>query len=160
MNKLLVVIDLQNDFINENTKHLIPKIEKLIKSNKYDNIVFTKFLNYYESIWYKKLNYKGCLTEKGQNIPIDTRNYKIIEKEIYSSLNKELAKYIKDNEIGEIYLCGVDTECCVLNTALDLFENNYDVYILKDYCACTHGIEKNNNALEIIARCIGKNTLI
>lgn len=31
MNKLLLVIGVQKDFINENTKKLVSKIEKLIK---------------------------------------------------------------------------------------------------------------------------------
>lgn len=160
MNKLLLVIDLQNDFINENSKDVVEKIKELIESKKYENVVFTKFINSYDSKWYKELNYKGCLTKEGQSIPIEIFNHKVIKKEIYSSLNKELEEYIKQNKVEEIYLCGIDTECCVLKTALDLFENNYNIYILKDYCACTHGIEKHNNALEIIARCIGKNKII
>ena len=40
---LLIVIDLQEAFINENTKEAISKIEKLIETNSYDNIIFTKF---------------------------------------------------------------------------------------------------------------------
>ena len=42
---LLIVIDLQEAFINENTKEAISKIEKLIETNSYDNIIFTKFIN-------------------------------------------------------------------------------------------------------------------
>ena len=68
--------------------------------------------------------------------------------------------YINENKITEIYLCGIDTECCVLKTAFDLFELEYNVYVLKDYCACTHGIEKHNNALEILRRNIGKDYVI
>lgn len=160
MNKLLLVIDLQNDFINENSKYVVDRIKELIQSKEYKNIIFTKFINNYKSKWYKELNYKGCLTKEGQNIPIDTQDYKVIEKEIYSSLNEGLKKYIDDNHIEEIYLCGIDTECCVLKTALDLFESNYNVYVLKDYCACTHGMQKHDSALETMARCIGKNRII
>lgn len=36
MKKLLLVIDVQNDFINDNTKDYVTKIEELIVSNKYD----------------------------------------------------------------------------------------------------------------------------
>ena len=52
----------------------------------------------------------------------------------------------------QIYLCGIDTECCVLKTAFDLFENEYDVYVLKDYCACMNGETRHNNALDILKR--------
>ena len=68
--KLLLVIDAQNDFINENTQSILDKIDKLISSNKYDDVVFTRFINDKNSIWYKKLNYTGCMTKAKQKIAI------------------------------------------------------------------------------------------
>ena len=62
--------------------------------------------------------------------------------------------------LSKIYLCGIDTECCVLKTAFDLFENEYDVYVLQDYCACSKGIERHNNALQILRRNIGYDKII
>ena len=62
--------------------------------------------------------------------------------------------------IDKIYLCGIDTECCVLKTAFDLFENEYDVYVLKDYCACMCGTQRHNNAIEILKRNIGYDKII
>jgi len=38
VNKLLLVIDAQKDFINDNTREYVAKIEKLINSNEYENI--------------------------------------------------------------------------------------------------------------------------
>lgn len=75
-------------------------------------------------------------------------------------MRKSVKKYIKDNNINDIYLCGIDTECCVLKTALDLFEENYNVYVLKDYCACTYGELRHSNAIEIIKRNIGNKYVI
>ena len=66
MNKLLLVIDVQKDFINENTKPILLKIEELVNSDNFKNVVFTRFINDVNSIWYKELNYKGCLTEEQQ----------------------------------------------------------------------------------------------
>ena len=45
MKSLLLVIDLQNEFINDNTRYLIKKIDKLIDSKKYDDVLFTRFIN-------------------------------------------------------------------------------------------------------------------
>lgn len=160
MKKLLLVIDFQNDFINDNTKDYVNKIEELINSNKYDEIVFTKFINNENSKWYKELNYKGCIDKQGQDIVIDTQEYKIFEKTSYSALNNELRKYIKENDIEQIYLCGFDTDACVQKTALDLFENNYDVYILKDYCMCSRGVELHNIIINNLKRLIGKDKII
>lgn len=43
MNKLLLVIDVQNDFINNNTKDVKDRISELVNSKEYNYIVFTKF---------------------------------------------------------------------------------------------------------------------
>ena len=83
MKSLLVVIDLQKSFINENTEMLIPQINELLDKNKFDKVVFTRFINSYDSIWFKKLNYTGCITEESKMLRINDRGNKIIDKKIY-----------------------------------------------------------------------------
>ena len=56
---LLIVIDVQKNFINENTEFLIDKIYQLLNSHKFDDVVFTKFINEQDSPFYKVLNWKG-----------------------------------------------------------------------------------------------------
>lgn len=160
MKSLLLVIDLQNEFINKQTERLPDKIKELIDSNKYDSIAFTRFINFEDSIFVKKLKWRGCIQDNDKKIVINTKNNRIFDKSIYSAVNKELIDYINENNITEIYLCGIDTECCVLKTAFDLFELKHNVYILKDYCACTLGIERHNSALQILRRNIGENYVI
>ena len=160
MNKLLLVIDVQKDFINKNTAPILSKIEELVNSGDFKNIAFTRFINDINSIWYKELKYKGCLTKEQQQIAINTKNYKVFDKRIYSSLNDELKTYLLENEIDEIYLCGFDTDACVSKTALDLFENNYNVYVLKDYCMSSKTIELHNIYINNLIRLIGKNRII
>ena len=157
---LLLVIDLQNEFINENTKSSKEEIKKLIDSGKYDIILFTRFINDEYNPTFKKLNYKGCIDNLSKEICIDTKNNKVFDKATYSAYNQELVDYISNNNIKNIYLCGIDIECCVLVTALNLFENDYNVYILKDYVYCTHGEQRKNNALEILKRNIGEENII
>ena len=160
MSNLLLVIDVQNDFINDNTRKFVDKIEQLINSKKFDYIAFTKFINDKNNILYKKLNYKGCMTVEGQKIVLDTKNYKIFEKTIYSALNNKLKEYIKVNDIKNIYLCGFDTDACVQKTTLDLFENSYEVFVLKDYCMSSSSIELHNTIINNLKRLIGKNHII
>ena len=160
MSKLLLVIDVQKDFINEQTLKTLNKIKRLIDSKKYDIVAFTRFINDEDSIWYKKLNYKGCMTKEQQEIAIYTKNYRVFDKRIYTAVNKEFKQFIKENNIGEIYLCGFDTDACVQKTALDLFEQNYNVYILKDYCMSHAGLDVNDLYIENMKRLIGKNKII
>ena len=53
MKSLLLIIDLQNVFINKETEKLPDKINELINQDKYDNIAFTKFINSEDSIYVK-----------------------------------------------------------------------------------------------------------
>lgn len=159
MKSLLLVIDVQKDFITEETKHIPEKISKLINENVYDDVVLTRYINSPTNICYVKLGFEGCLSEEGKQLALDSKNYSVIDKPMYTSLTKELEDYIKNNDINKIYLCGIDTECCVLKTALDLFENGYDVYVLKDYCAAVAGKEAHDNAIELLKRNIGENNI-
>ena len=160
MNNLLLIIDLQENFINNNTKNVPNSIKKLIDSNIANHIVFTKFINDDSSNFYKVLNYKGCMSEKDRNIVIDTKDYKIIEKRVYTAYNNELKLYINTNNIKTIYLCGIDTDACVLKTALDLFENNFDVKVIED-CSMSHsGIEYHISAINMLRKLIGNQNVI
>jgi nicotinamidase-related amidase len=100
------------------------------------------------------------MTKEGQAIVLDTKDYKIFEKTIYSALNNELKEYIKDNKIEELYLCGFDTDACIQKTAIDLFENGYEIYVLKDYCMTHVGIELHNATINNLKRLIGENSII
>lgn len=63
-NALLLIIDVQKNFINDNTKKIPNKITNLINKNHFDYIAFTKFINDEISNFYKILNYKGCIKWK------------------------------------------------------------------------------------------------
>lgn len=160
MKSLLLVIDLQNAFINQNTEKVPSKIEETIASNQYDDVAFTRFVNYEDSLYIKKLNWRGCLSEEDKTIVINTKDYQVFDKSIYSSVTKELIEYIHKNQITEIYLCGINTDCCVLKTALDLFELGYNVYVLENLCGSTYGMERHNQAIDILKRNIGENYVI
>ena len=152
---MLLIIDLQKNFINEYTKGVPLKIEKLLSKNIFDYVAFTKFINDTNSQFYKILNYKGCIDDEDRKIVIDTKNYPISDKRIYTTLNLEFKIFLEKNNIKTIYLCGIDTDACVLKTAIDLFENNYDVKVIED-CSMSHsGIEYHNFAIKMLKKLIG-----
>lgn len=157
---LLLVIDLQKDFINKKTDKLPNKISKLIDSNTFDYVAFTKFINSENNDFYRKLNYKGCLTEGGQNIVIDTKNSKVFCKNVYTALNKEFLEYIYANNINCIFLCGIDTDACVMKTAVDLFENGFNVKVIENYCMSHSGKKFHKNAIKMLKKLIGKTNVI
>ena len=159
-NSLLLIIDMQRNFINKNTESLISKINELIKTSSYNYIAFTKFINDENSNFYKVLNYKGCKDEYNRDIVIDTKSYKIFNKRTYTSLTSELKEYLKEKNIDAVYLCGIDTDACILKTALDLFDNNYNVKVLKNYCMSHSSFENHDMAIHLLKKLIGENNII
>ena len=157
---LLLIIDFQNEFINDVTFKSVNELKDLVNSNKYDDIIFTRFINSKENPIYKKANWDGCLTEESIKVPIDTKDYKIIDKGTYTAYNEELINYLKTNKINNIYIAGFDIDCCVFTTALNLFENNYNVYILKDYVYSCVSEELKQEILAILGRCIGEKYIV
>ena len=161
MNKtLLLVIDLQKSFINENTEFLPQKIESLISENKFDSVAFTRFINNVGSVYTTKLNWFGCIDESDRAIVIDTNDNEVFDKTVYTALNSKLKDYLIKENIKKVYLCGIDSECCVLKTAFDMFEAGIEVYILSEYCYSTLGEERHLQAMEILKRNIGKDSVI
>lgn len=157
---LLLVIDLQNEFINSCTKPLVGKIKNLLQIKNFDFVVFTRFVNSTNNPTFARLGWKGCMDEESIKICVDTTNYPVFNKTTYSAYNNELVSFLRQNNIGKIYLCGVDADCCVLVTAMNLFENGYNIYVLKEYTYSTQGNVTKNCAFDILGRSIGVNCLI
>lgn len=161
---VLLVIDLQNDFIdgalgNDGNEKIIKPIENLIE--KFDGeIIFTRDSHdedYLKSLEGEHLPVKHCIkNSKGWEIRIDTKNYKIIDKPSFGSY--ELVEYLKKlnekEKIKNIYMVGICTDICVLSNAI-MIKNallNTEVTVIEDLCRATS--EKNHKiALDAMASC-------
>ncbi|KAM9976078.1 hypothetical protein ACTFIR_009919 [Dictyostelium discoideum] len=64
-------------------------------------------------------------------------NVKVFDKIAYSMYNEELAQYVNENlpNLKSVILTGLESHVCVLQTALDLLENGYDVHVIDDATA-------------------------
>lgn len=162
MKKLLVIVDMQNDFVtgslaNPEAEKIIPGIVELI--NKWDgDIIFTQdthYDDYLDTQEGKKLPIKHCLDGKwGWQIVKELdpfHNYRYIKKETfgYSGLANEIG-YAYDN----IYFCGTCTDICVISNAIILKSAMPEsrIIVLKDLCAGTTK-ENHENALKAMAQC-------
>ena len=69
---------------------------------------------------------------------------KYFEKVSFSALlNEELKNYLFNIAKKQIILCGIELHICVLQTALDLLKNGFDVFIISDACASRNQSEYN-----------------
>ena len=167
MKQILLVIDCQKGFINSNTKITAEKISDLIYSKSFDYVIATKFVNYYNSPFVNILNYgKMRKDEEETELALPESSIEridcILEKDKYSCLNKELLSklYEVNGEIpSKIWLCGFDTDACVLKTAFDLFEEGIQPVVLKGYCNSSGGKVVHKNAISLIKRNLGNSSI-
>lgn len=158
----LLIVDVQNGFINENTKHLPVKIRDLINTIDFAHIIQTRFVNRLDGPYVKKLHFKGLLDPKEIDFPKELKmiNSFVINKYYYSVCTREFLDFIKLNNIDEFYIVGINTDVCVLKAAADLFELNFNCFVLQEYCASTNGLKNHDAGILVIERFIHKNNII
>ena len=160
-NEMVLVVDMQKGFINEHTKHLITKINLFIKASNSSYKVATKFINHKNSAFVKLLNWEGMMNKDEQEFAVElTPDVKILPKSTYNCLTDDLKKYIIQNKINKVHMVGVDTDACILTTALALFDFGVQPVIYRDLCASTGGAEMHSAAIDVLNRNIGESNVL
>lgn len=165
MKNILIVVDMQNGFNRyEQTQVLGNKIVELTESGYFDYIIATRFINFEGSQYTKILNWHRLISSPDIDLIKNLQADKIVDKNIYTCINenfKDLLKSINNNKLPtHIFICGADTDCCVLKTATDLFEIGIMPLVLLNYCDSNGGPESNKAGQLVMSRLIGKNALI
>lgn len=155
--KCLFVIDVQNGFVSKRTEYVVPRIEKLMTDFNWDLILATKFFNLPDSGFTDIMHWSRLKTSPETDLLANIEEYadRVIEKTIYSACTKETLELLEKNKIKEVFISGIDTDCCVLKTAIDLFERNIRPIVLSEYCASNGGQESHNAAIRVLQRTIG-----
>ena len=164
MKKILIIIDIQKGFITtEETLVAKNRIDELIKSNIFDYTIATVYNNYENSPITRLMGWKKLMTEDEQQIIGCSKNSDyIVYKNKYSAVNEELLSLLSklfDNDEKCVYIAGVDTECCVLTTATDLFEHDIRPIVLSKYCASSSGLDYKKAGILALHNLIGKNNI-
>ena len=164
--KLLIVVDMQNDFIDgalgtKDAVAIVPAVKAKIEEYRSMNnqVVFTYDThqsNYLETQEGKNLPVVHCVenTEGWQiSDKLEVAQSKVFKKPSFGSL--ELAEYVATiSDLEEIELVGLCTDICVISNAMlcKTFLTETPVYIAKDCCA---GVtpESHENALKAMEMC-------
>lgn len=153
---LLIIVDVQNGFINDNTREVLDVVNKAKEKLKYDVCVLTKFFNSEETSFSQILNWRRFQTDEEQAFAIVNGEEDIvIYKSTYSAVTDELKSIIKERRYTKAYVCGIETDSCVLATAFELFDNGVEPMIIIDGCASMRGPEYHNAAELIMRRSFG-----
>jgi len=159
MKKLLVVVDMQNDFItgalgSEDAKKIVSYVGKKIESYRKNGhrVLFTRdthFDNYLSTQEGKNLPVPHCIKGTEGHLITDELNVgdsEVFDKPAFGSIRlaERIAKFAK--ECGIIELCGLCTDICVVSNALILKAKLPETKIVVDAKACAGITEKSHNA--------------
>ena len=151
----LLIVDVQEGFINDSTKYVIRAVEEL--QSRYEHIFATRFINGVDSPhrnlidWHRfgegsrDTELAFCLSPKAE----------IIDKTTYTCVNPDFLDNLHNRAISEVHVCGIDTDVCVMKCAVDLFENGIRPVVLSEASASHAGDEHHQAALLILRRLIG-----
>ncbi len=163
MKNILLVIDVQKGFItNASTSAVKKSIDTLIASKCFDCVISTVYQNYENSPIIKLMGWDKLLDADEQQLTGEAkyRSDYVVTKSTYSAVNDSLLDVLKKTNGGAypdcVYVVGVDTECCVLATATDLFELGIRPIVLTDYCGASSGLEYHKAGLLSMHSLIGK----
>lgn len=167
--KVLIVVDMQNDFIDGalGTKEavaIVPNVIETIKGFE-GTILYTKdthFDDYMDTQEGKNLPVPHCIKgTDGWNLAEDIEAVKCPQDKVFEKMtfgSKELGDYLQrlaiEEDIEEITLVGLCTDICVISNALlvKAYLPEVPVAVLQDCCA---GVtpESHKNALEAMKMC-------
>lgn len=162
LNPLLVVVDMQLGFLNENSMPVVPSVLRLLQECEQFRlpVVFTKFINRPASSFEILLDWKGVRNEPEIDLHDAFKELgqrALFEKHYYTAFTREFDDFIHRKDCQTLLISGISTESCVLKTALDAFERGLRPVVVSDACASDQGPEVHLQALELIKSMIGKN---
>lgn len=163
--KLLIVVDMQNDFIDgalgtKEAEEIVENVNKKISEYRNSNniVVFTRDTHneeYLDTSEGRNLPVKHCIKgTKGWQITsiIEVSDDKIIDKPSFGSL--ELAEYVSNLEVNSIEIVGLCTDICVISNAMILKAKLPEINISVDSSCCAGVTKKSHqNALEAMKMC-------
>ena len=157
MKKLLIVIDMQNDFItgslgSPQARAILPNVKAKIEHYRQNGgkILFTRdthYENYLETQEGKYLPVAHCIEgTEGHLIAdiFDTDGCDIFDKPAFGSL--ELGQLVAKGNYNEIELCGLCTDICVVSNALILKAQLPETAITVDAKCCAGVTEESHKA--------------
>lgn len=66
------------------------------------------------------------------SIPKEQRPLDILPKTLFSMMLPEIAKSLHEQQIRSVLIVGIEAHVCVLQTCLDLLDQNFDVHIIAE----------------------------
>lgn len=163
----LIVIDMQNGFLNHHSRHIIPAVARLVDhwTAAGRPVVFTRYHNTPGSAFERLIQWSRLQSAPETDITpeLATRAdqaHAVIDKPAYTWFTPEAVALTARARWTDLVFCGVATESCVLKSAADAFERDYTPWIVIDATASDAGPAVHDAGLLVARRFIGRGQLI
>lgn len=143
---------------------VVPRINRLIErwQAKRWPIVYSRFINLDQSNWQRLRDWHELQcqpdTELAEGLTVAS-DY-IFKKSTYAAWSSETAAVSAAHHVHDIVIVGVDTNECVLATALAVFDAGLTPWVVEDCCASNGGPEPHQLALQLLRPLLGEQQVI
>lgn len=162
MTALLIIVDLQRGFVTPQTRHAVPAIRSLGRAWPASApVVMSRFHNRpggsFESLlhWFKLRDEPDTLLVPELDEVAGRDATMVVDKQGYTAFTDEVRKLAADHEVSDVVVCGLDTDTCVLKTAVDVFEAGLRPWLAHDCCASNGGRREHDRGVHLARRFIG-----
>lgn len=153
-NKALLIVDVQNDFCPggalgvKDGDQIIPVINNII--DKFDFVITSQDWHPTDTVHFEKWPVHCVANQKGSefhpDLNIDKVDLKLLKGtanrddgySAFEATNASLTKYIKENHITYLYICGIATDYCVKASVLDALELGIHTAVITDAIAAVN----------------------
>lgn len=163
MKPILILVDFQNGFLTEDMKPTADRIQSLLKANVFETVIATTYINEpgspCASIGHWHEIYEDDI--KGRELIGNANDFahRVYYKSTYTAIIPPVENYLLKNKVDTVFIAGFNTDCCVLKTALDLFDLNIRPIVLERYCDSSMGLQAHSMAIEILKPVIGEHNV-
>ena len=153
----LVVVDVQNGFITDLSQPVVPIIADLLErwTAAGRSVVFTRYLNHPGSLFERLFDWRKLThspeTDIVPELAAAAEKAPVIDKHGYTLFNEQGRALVEQNGWTDLVFCGIDTEICVLKSAVDAFEAGITPWIITDASA-SHSSQAAHDAGILIGR--------
>lgn len=166
---ILIVVDMQKGFIGHDTAliNLEQRILQLMQSGRFNAVIATRFSNRPGSMYERLIDWNGMETPVEQELAdgyADCIDAVIDKDATYACVDCSFVETLRRLNGGvvpnEVYIVGIDTDACVLMTAVGLFERGIRPIVISDCCWSTLGENAHRAGIVCMQDMLGQRQVI
>jgi nicotinamidase-related amidase len=164
---VLIVVDMQNGFVSPESAHIPGLAADFIREWAASGrpYVMTRFVNAPGSLFEKLIGWSKMQDPPSIDIVDELQEFvpgavAVVDKLTYSLFNDEGAALVAAHGWKNVVVIGLDTESCVLKTAVDAFEADLVPWVITDLVFSHAGQVAHDAGLLVTGRFIGRGQLV